>query len=132
MRVRIPPRALMIRPATSEDARAIAELHVASWRAGYKGLMPDAYLAELSVEDRVGLWETILVDGETTVLVAEEPIAGFVAFNVEKGEIGALYVDPPRFRTGIGSALLAAAHERLADRPEVVLWVLEGNDGARA
>ncbi len=41
-------------------------------------------------------------------------------------------MDPPRFRTGVGTALLAAAHERLAHVPETVLWVLEGNDGARA
>jgi hypothetical protein len=34
VRVRIPPRALTIRPATRADARAIAEVHVASWRAG--------------------------------------------------------------------------------------------------
>jgi ribosomal protein S18 acetylase RimI-like enzyme len=121
----------MIRAATLEDARAIAEVHVASWRAGYKDLMPDAYLADLSVEQRAEMWETILTDGETTVLVAGPGIAGFVAFNERKGEIGALYVDPPRFRTGIGTALLAAAHERLAALPEVVLWVLDGNDGAR-
>jgi ribosomal protein S18 acetylase RimI-like enzyme len=133
MRVRIPPRALMIRAATLADARAIADVHVASWRAGYRGLMPDAYLDGLAVADRVALWETILVDGVTVVLIAPgEPIAGFVAFNPSTGEIGALYVDPTRFRTGVGSALLAAAHERLAEHPEVVLWVLDGNEAARA
>jgi ribosomal protein S18 acetylase RimI-like enzyme len=122
----------MIAAATPRDARAIAEVHVASWRAGYKGLMPDAYLDGLSVDERTALWETILTDGETTVLIAGPGIAGFVAFNARKGEIGALYVDPPRFRTGIGTELLAAAHERMAHLPEVVLWVLEGNDAARA
>jgi ribosomal protein S18 acetylase RimI-like enzyme len=125
----------MIRAATLEDARAIAEVHVASWREGYRGLMPDQYLAELSVAQRVALWETILSDGQTVVLVASgggDPIAGFVAFNPEKGEIGALYVDPPRLRSGVGTALLAAVHERLAGKPEIVLWVLDGNDAARA
>jgi ribosomal protein S18 acetylase RimI-like enzyme len=122
----------MIRAAQPQDARPIAELHVASWRAGYRALMPEAYLDELSVEDRVALWETILADGQTTVLIAGDPIAGFVAFNEETAEIGALYVDPPRFRTGVGTALLAAAHERLARHPEIVLWVLDGNDAARA
>jgi GNAT superfamily N-acetyltransferase len=112
----------MIRAATLDDARAIAEVHVAAWRAGYRGLMPDAYLAELSVDD-----------GETVVLIARgDPIDGFVAFNPEKAEIGALYVNPPRFRTGVGTALLEAVHERLAGKPEAVLWVLEGNDAARA
>jgi ribosomal protein S18 acetylase RimI-like enzyme len=122
----------MIHAATVADARAIAEVHVASWRAGYRGLMPEAYLAELSVEHRVAMWETILADRVTVVLVAGEPVEGFVAFNPQTAEIGALYVDPPRFRTGVGSGLLDAAHERLAGKPEIVLWVLEGNDAARA
>jgi GNAT superfamily N-acetyltransferase len=124
----------MIRAATLADARAIARVHVASWRAGYRGLMSDGYLAELSVEQRVALWETILDDGATTVLVSDhgDGIEGFVAFNEERAEIGALYVNPPRLRTGVGTALLAAVHERLAHKPEVVLWVLQGNDAARA
>jgi ribosomal protein S18 acetylase RimI-like enzyme len=132
MRVRIPPRASMIRAATPTDARAIAEVHVASWRAGYRGLMPEDYLATLSIPERVALWEMILGDGQTTVLVAGDPIAGFVAFNAEKGEIGALYVDPPHFRTGVGGALLTAAHEHLANSAEVVLWVLRDNQAASA
>jgi ribosomal protein S18 acetylase RimI-like enzyme len=134
VRVRIPPRALTIRAATVDDARAIAEVHVASWRAGYRGLMADAYLADLSVEQRVALWETILADGETSVLVAGEGVEGFVAFNPRTGEIGALYVAPARFREGVGSALLAAAHDALvaAGRRESTLWVVEGNEPAFA
>jgi GNAT superfamily N-acetyltransferase len=125
----------MIRAATLDDARAIAEVHVASWRAGYRGLLPDQYLAELSVAQRLALWETVLTDGITVVLVAtgeNGDINGFVAFHPERAEIGALYVDPPHFRTGVGAALLTAAHDRLAGKPESVLWVLEGNDVARA
>jgi ribosomal protein S18 acetylase RimI-like enzyme len=124
----------MIRAATLADAPAVAQVHVASWRAGYRGLVPDAYLAELSVEERTAMWEMILSDSETTVLVAthEERIDGFVAFHAQRAEVRALYVDPPRFRTGVGTALLEAAHERLSHKPEIVLWVLQGNDVARA
>jgi hypothetical protein len=39
MRVRIPPRALTIRRDTPADARRLAEVYVASWRAGHKGLV---------------------------------------------------------------------------------------------
>jgi ribosomal protein S18 acetylase RimI-like enzyme len=129
VRVRIPPRALTIRAATPADARAIAEVHVASWRAGYRGLISDEVLARLSVDQRHAQWETILADGRTTVLVAGD-VAGFVAFERDTREIRALYVDPPRFRTGIGTALLQAAHDRLAG--DVALWVLEGNEAALA
>lgn len=44
-------------------------------------------------------------------------------------EVGALYVDPDRWRDGVGTALLIAAFERLKERgwQEVVLWVLPEN-----
>jgi GNAT superfamily N-acetyltransferase len=129
MRVRIPPRALTIRPATFDDARALAVVHVASWRAGYKGLVPDAYLAQLSVDQRAAMWTRLLVDDASTVLVAGE-IDGFVAFEPATAEIRALYVAPRRFRTGIGTRLLEAAHAQLGG--STALWVLEGNEPAFA
>ena len=72
VRVRIPPRALTIRAATPADARAIAEVHVASWRVGYRGLVPDEVLAAHSVEKRTEQWEELLEDERNTVLVADE------------------------------------------------------------
>ena len=56
------PGHLTIRAATRDDARAIAEVHVASWRAGYRGLVDDDFLAALSVDARLATWETLLVD----------------------------------------------------------------------
>jgi ribosomal protein S18 acetylase RimI-like enzyme len=49
-------------------------------------------------------------------------------------EITALYVDPPSWRSGIGSALLACARARLQGEgfETVILWVLVGNESARA
>jgi GNAT superfamily N-acetyltransferase len=35
---------------------------------------------------------------------------------------------PERFRTGVGTELIEAAHERLGDG--VALWVLDGNEAA--
>ena len=40
----------VIREATPEDARAIATVHVASWRTTYRGLLRDAYLDSLDLE----------------------------------------------------------------------------------
>ena len=57
-------------------------------------------------------------------------IDGFIAFDPATNEIGALYVAPQRFRQGIGTALLNAAHEALGG--STALWVLEGNDAAFA
>jgi hypothetical protein len=35
---------IQLRRATPEDAAALAAVEVRSWRAAYRGLMPDAYL----------------------------------------------------------------------------------------
>src|SRR5438309_5691153 len=48
---------LTLREATRADARAIAEIHVAAWRAAYRDLMPQSYLDSLSVEERAPMWE---------------------------------------------------------------------------
>lgn len=43
-----------IRPARPEDALPVAGVHVRSWQAGYRGLLPEAYLHSLRPEDRAG------------------------------------------------------------------------------
>ena len=129
MRVRIPPRALPVRRATPDDARALAELHVASWRAGYEGIVADEHLAAQSVDHRHTMWDELLVDESIAVLVAGE-IDGFVAFEPETREIRALYVAPDRFRQGVGTELIEAAHAALDG--DSALWVFEGNDRAFA
>jgi ribosomal protein S18 acetylase RimI-like enzyme len=69
-----------------------------------------------------------------------EPLVGFVTFGGSRdddaeglGEVYALYVDPDRYRGGVGRLLMAEARERLADSgfSEAILWVLQGNDRAR-
>jgi GNAT superfamily N-acetyltransferase len=65
---------------------------------------------------------------------------GFVTFGGSRdedakdlGEVYALYVDPERYRGGVGRVLMAEARRRLADAGfnEAILWVLQGNDRAR-
>ena len=40
---------IAIRRARPVDAAAIAAVHVAAWRSTYPGILPDAFLANLSV-----------------------------------------------------------------------------------
>jgi ribosomal protein S18 acetylase RimI-like enzyme len=69
-----------------------------------------------------------------------EPLVGFVTFGGSRdddaeglGEVYALYVDPDRYRGGVGRLLMAEARERLSEAgfSEAILWVLQGNDRAR-
>jgi len=124
---------MTIRTATIDDARAIAEVHVASWLAAYRGLVPDDVLDARTVQTRTAQWDEWLRKGETRTLVTGG-VDGFVTFWETSGLIAALYVAPDRARRGIGSALLGAAHAALyaAGHDEPYLWVFEANAPARA
>ncbi len=45
-----------VRIATSSDAPKIAHIHVETWRAAYRGQIPDAVLDGLDVERRTVFW----------------------------------------------------------------------------
>jgi hypothetical protein len=49
-----------IRPAVLADAPRIAEVHVRSWQAGYRGLLPQHLLDGLDPVARLARWEAIL------------------------------------------------------------------------
>jgi hypothetical protein len=42
-----------VRAATLADAEGIARVHVDAWRWAYRGDVPDAFLAALSVAERL-------------------------------------------------------------------------------
>jgi ribosomal protein S18 acetylase RimI-like enzyme len=132
-----------VRTATAADARAIARVQVAAWRAAYDGIVPRAFLDGMLEEEwaerRRG---NLLAEGAVT-LVAEEAgaVAGFVFAGPPRevppgydAEVYALYVLPGRQGRGIGGALLRRAAEALAGRGRrsLVLWVLRDNAGGRA
>ena len=43
---------IKIREPSKNDARSLAEVHVRSWQAAYKGQVPNDFLDNLSVERR--------------------------------------------------------------------------------
>jgi GNAT superfamily N-acetyltransferase len=130
-----------IRPATSADARRVAEVHIASWRAAYAGLIPDELLADLSVDAREQGWATAISRGDTvSVSVVDDNVTGFAATGPARdddlpgaaGELYAIYLEPEYWSSGIGHVLHEAAMGALAasgfDR--AVLWVLDRNERA--
>ncbi len=131
-----------IRPAKQTDADNVAAVHVRSWQVGYRGLLPDDYLAGLHPEDRAQHYtfeDTDPAQPATLVAVEDSTIIGFATIGPCRdhdagpaGELLALYVDPPSWGSGVGRALIAAARERLFDEgfTQTVLWVLTGNKRA--
>jgi ribosomal protein S18 acetylase RimI-like enzyme len=137
-----------IRQAREADARGIADIHVRSWQAAYRGILADEVLEGLSVSEREASWRALLgaADGLWLNLVAEhdrDDLAGFCSVATpsrEEGvtestaEVGALYVAPHHWRQGAGVALLTTALEELSARHyrDVILWVLPENRAALA
>jgi GNAT superfamily N-acetyltransferase len=135
---------MLIRPATTRDARGIARVQVRGWQIGYRGIVPDEYLTRFNVETFTNRWLANLAEAvRMQHLVAEgedETIVGWAAYGANQGdlgpgfgELGALYVDPDHWDGGIGGALLTEAEQglRIAGYERAVLWTLAGNDRTR-
>jgi len=137
---------LAVRAATVDDARRIAEIHVAGWRAAYRGLMPDALLDGLSVDQKTQTWAQniatprspeyrnwVACDGAEIVAMAVTGPCRDADVAPGAGELFALYADPRCWGTGAGRALTShvlADHAARGVR-EITLWVLESNARAR-
>jgi GNAT superfamily N-acetyltransferase len=134
----------MIRPATLEDVAALAEAVVRSWRATYRGMIPDAYLAAITVEGRAAVWRKVISEGHRDVAVCELDgrLVGFVSVepsrdaeaDADTGEVVALYVDLAVWRRGLGRQLMDWAKDvaRRHGWQRLTLWVLRDNTRARA
>ena len=130
----------LIRPASIRDAKAIAEIHVATWKAAYQDLMPDDYLKSMSVEKRQSYWREAIEYSEPQLLVATdgEKVVGFAGFDRSRdagtkssvGEIWALYVAPAHWGNGVGVTLWDGAREGLKEEgcTQVTAWVLLRNE----
>lgn len=130
---------MLLRPAEPQDAMAVARVHVRSWQAAYRTLLPDEYLDRLRPEDRAPAYDFATVDPHkprAIVAVEEGLIRGFAATAPSRdpdlpqhGELCALYVDPEQWGRGMGVALVEAARARLAGLGfrHAFLWVLAGN-----
>lgn len=70
-----------IRKATMEDAKAIATVHVESWKTTYQGIVPAEYLAQLSVSEKEQLWQRGLNQPKHSIFVVEEDgkVCGFIS-----------------------------------------------------
>ncbi|MFC7787372.1 N-acetyltransferase family protein [Microbacterium sp. MAHUQ-60] len=136
---------MLIRSATVADAHGLAVVHVRSWQAAYRGLMPQRVLDGLSIAEREANWARIIAETSrgSQTLVAEHAgaIVGWASFGgardedaVGTGELWGIYAHPDAWSTGVGHLLIEAVEESLrADGHEIAyLWVLEGNSRAAA
>ncbi|HEY3697093.1 GNAT family N-acetyltransferase [Phenylobacterium sp.] len=132
----------MIFPAGPADADDLARVHVASWRETYRGLLPEAYLARMSVEAHARRWRWALTHpGEEEVTLAAADRGGLVGYasggpsrtgRPGEGEIHTLYVLRGVQGHGLGRRLARDAARALAATGARALRISVLRDNANA
>jgi ribosomal protein S18 acetylase RimI-like enzyme len=132
---------MTIRPATPADARAIAEVHVSSWKTSYRGLVPDFALDDLDVDLCHLSWKQRFREmiPPKCCFVSEDAAGNITGFanagppqttdlDVD-GELYALYLLQSAQGQGIGRALFSQAVQFLieAGGRSICLWFLKDN-----
>ncbi|MGB0575815.1 MAG: GNAT family N-acetyltransferase [Alphaproteobacteria bacterium] len=133
---------MIIRRAQVDDAAAIAEVHVETWRTSYAGMLPDKFLLNLSAEKHEARWWRYVLAEDNRrhyVYVAEDEDAGVVGFcsgGVMRGkaakfdgEVYALYLLENFQGMGVGKSLFLAlvAHLQNTGDKTLLVWVLDQN-----
>jgi len=118
---------------------------VDTWRAAYRGIVPDAHLDGLSYEESERLWQAAIATGDGRVFVAEDEggVFGFASGGLRErfsrelreyeGELQTVYVLPSHKGTGAGRRLVHAVARRLTEQRvnSMLLWVFTENRPAR-
>jgi len=136
---------MLLRSATVADAHGLAVVHVRSWQAAYRGLIPQDVLDGLSIAEREANWARIVAEtprgSQTLVALDGDRLVGWASHGdardadaVGTGELWGIYVHPDAWSTGVGHLLLEAVEEalRTAGHATAYLWALEGNERAAA
>jgi ribosomal protein S18 acetylase RimI-like enzyme len=127
-----------VRPARSEDASAVAAVHVRTWQAAYEHVFGAERLAAIDHTRRRTLAERAIASGGVAVAQDDDgTIVGFVSVGPSsdvdgEGELFAIYVLPEAWGSGAGKGLMDAGKELLrASYDDATLYVLEDNPRAR-
>ena len=127
---------IIIRKATSDDARQIAEIIVEDWKFAYRGIIEDDYLDSLDVEERYQrelqryqIYNVALVDDVVLGLTWNE-----IADTYDSDcEIIALYVRYTQRKNGLGKILFqnSVDYFKASGKKKMIIWCLKENYEAR-
>lgn len=153
---------ILVRPAVESDVARIADVHLASWLATYRGICSDTFLDSLTAKTFEGYHRPRLQmppeqARSSPFLVAcdrarSNEIIGFARCGSTRpksptgdalpsdvaqrfsAELYAIYVHPERFGRGAGRAMLDAVVHELGTlgHKTMCVWVLTENRRARA
>lgn len=123
---------IQIRQAVPTDAVAIEQLHVATYKASYRGYLPDNFLDTLQVlPEKVSQIENAIIRHQKfTIAVEDEKIVAFASvgnLNDLEFEIISLYTAPNRQNQGIGSLLIndICQRKKAAGFGKCIVWTIK-------
>ena len=127
-----------------DEAEAFAALHVQCWRESYVAFLPPELMASFSVEKRLPMWQSALVNPDRFIMGAyadRQPVGFIMSGPTEEhfierqdGHIWALYIAATQHRRGIGRDLMARAVADWLARGghSMTIGVLANNTSGRA
>ncbi len=130
---------MRIRPVETGDIQNIARVYVETWRATYRGIIPDAYLDAMTfAETETALRREMRAAGVVSLIAESDDghAVGLITGGIDRrryriygGEIFSLYVRPSFQRRGVGLGLVTHLVERLNrwDIFALKVQVLEAN-----
>jgi ribosomal protein S18 acetylase RimI-like enzyme len=132
-----------IREALANDILGVAKVRVDTWRATYKGILPDGFLESLSDQSVADRWRKSFWENRNPAVAAfvaeneQEEIVGIAMCGPEQNqdvvyqaEIYLLYVLPEYQNHGIGRQLVAACLQHLVhnlNARSLLIWVIAEN-----
>jgi GNAT superfamily N-acetyltransferase len=135
---------MLIRPATPQDAHAVAAVRAISWQATYRGTVPDSYLDALAPAESEERWRAVaageIPGAELLVCEADGKIVGFAAYGAARppqfgygGELYATYYLPEAMGKGYGTQTVRDVVRGLArlGHDDMIVWVMEANARGR-
>jgi GNAT superfamily N-acetyltransferase len=125
---------LTYREATIADCPGVASVHVRSWRESFTGIVPQAFLDRMSVEQRTTAFAARFSDPAYKMYVAEDEVGGIVGF-ADCGEprddvagydaeLFAIYLLPEYQGKGVGRELFRRVVETLIGCGKRSLYLL--------
>jgi len=133
---------MRIRDLTTDDAKAVGEIWVATRMVAYRGIVPDAVAATGPEELTRGFAES-LASAATFGFMAEDagrPVGFAMAGDADKehseyeSELSLIYVLPEAQGRGVGRMLVHAIADGLLRRGvrSMLLWTIGANQSGRA
>lgn len=135
--------AIEIRSADPSDAARIAQTHVRSWRAAYKGIVEQAHLDHgLDIGVCTQRWQNNLVESgwkKTLAAFENAKLAGFATVGPSRddvypdyAEIYCIYLDPDWLGKGVGALLFNRAAQLAREHGFEKMFVDVLSDNAKA